>query len=510
MHLMFLDLETLISRLVSSVGGPRPIVFLIGSGATMPRRGCRGVPSSSGVVESIRARLPVGTLGAGAAYQDAFQTLIQQRGQDAANAIIREAVLEACRIRPESSDDRSLAKLEADWTSWEIPDGLEALAALAAHHPASFGNTILTTNFDPLLEVALTRAGVPWHSTALHSDGSLLFLRGTGTKIVHLHGFWWGSDTLHTPRQLEANRPQLVASLKRMLADSTLVVTGYGGWQDVFTTALGNAIAGNDVSIDLLWAFHSGDEAEILRESSSLIERLSPASDRGRAHFFKDIDIDAFGTRLFWRLCEERPAETASVYLDRVLFALSRRAAYSRLARPWSTDSTSFGDFIKPLKRFSSDLPARAAIEAVKLMLPYLEAQPIHQAPDPQRHPWVREALDGAMGMLDAREPDEANLHFVTRSAEDARTDSRALARASQESIVLLAAAYALAAAIASVKGTHDLEGQPCSADYWAARAVHLIARALYDEVAPLALHLKSRLTLDKQFLPRPLENLPD
>lgn len=216
---IFLNEEALIERLAFSVGGSRPVVFMIGSGATMPRYGSGfGVLSSREIVEMIRQQhFPSGALKEDSSYQEAFQTLIRKRGPDAANAVIRDALLKACRGQPEGLDDHSLAKLEADWTLWEIPKGL---TALAAHHPATFGRAFLTSNFDPLIEVALTRAGVPWHSTALHSDGSLLYLRGSGTSVVHLHGHWWGSDTLHTTRQLRTARPQLAASLKRMLAGS--------------------------------------------------------------------------------------------------------------------------------------------------------------------------------------------------------------------------------------------------------------------------------------------------
>ena len=32
-------------------------------------------------------------------------------------------------------------------------------------------------------------------------------------NVVHLHGFWEDSDTLHTPKQLTTKRPQLKSSL---------------------------------------------------------------------------------------------------------------------------------------------------------------------------------------------------------------------------------------------------------------------------------------------------------
>jgi hypothetical protein len=125
-------------------------------------------------------------------------------------------------------------------------------------------------------------------------------------------------------------------------------------------------------------------------------------------------------------------------------------------------------------------------------MLPYLEAQPIHQSPNPQRHAWVRESLEQALNLLDRKMP--ADLGFIMGSAIDALRDADNLGGASQEKIVLEAAAYALAAVIASDSGTCNLEGDDCAADYWAGRAVHLIARSSYDQNEHIALHLKSRL----------------
>ena len=146
------------------------------------------------MIKDIRERFPKLSLPEGTSYQEAFSALSEKRGPDKSNRVIRRAILKALRVKPDDLDNLSPEKLELDWHAWHMPGGLSALAALAAHHPSTFGRSVLTTNFDPLIEVSLSRAVTPWHSMALHGDGSLLYLRGTGMSIVHLHGHWWGSD----------------------------------------------------------------------------------------------------------------------------------------------------------------------------------------------------------------------------------------------------------------------------------------------------------------------------
>jgi len=123
--------------------------------------------------------------------------------------------------------------LEADLSGWHLNPGTEALGKLVAQFPNHFGKTLLTTNFDPLLEVAIQRVGGLFYKTVLHSDGNLGQTEASGCHVVHLHGFWLGTDTLHTARQLGQPRPHLKDSLRSLLRNKLVVVCAYGGWDDV-------------------------------------------------------------------------------------------------------------------------------------------------------------------------------------------------------------------------------------------------------------------------------------
>jgi LmbE family N-acetylglucosaminyl deacetylase len=127
---------------------------------------------------------------------------------------------------------------------------------------------VLTSNFDPLITVSVHRAGGRAFTTALHSDGGFAAIDGQGTLVVHFHGDWFRSDTLHTPAQLGQDRPRLAASLAQLLGSRTLVVLGYGGWDDIFTRSLVQVIRGELAAIDVLWTFYGDDEAALQRDST--------------------------------------------------------------------------------------------------------------------------------------------------------------------------------------------------------------------------------------------------
>src|SRR3569623_1143498 len=106
-------------------------------------------------------------------------------------------------------------------------------------HPKIFKSPVLTTNFDPLVEVAINMSICRALSVGLTNDGNILnAINSSFINVVHLHGFWRQGDTLHSPGQLTKERPLLKGDLRKILNSTTLVIFGYGGWGDVFTETL--------------------------------------------------------------------------------------------------------------------------------------------------------------------------------------------------------------------------------------------------------------------------------
>lgn len=311
----FASEEDLLDRLTAQ---PHDLVFLVGSAVTAPgRAGEPGVPRVDGVIDQIRrvytkpdalerfekalAEQPTQR------YQAAFRHLQRTRGQDLANAIIRRCVLQA-RV-PSSSFPQVHAEiaegaaelcrnLEHDVDGWHLPPAVKALGRLLAGIPAAARPIVLTSNFDPLITVSVHRAGGRAFTTALHSDGGFAAIDGQGTLVVHFHGDWFRSDTLHTPAQLGQDRPRLASSLAQLLGSRTLVVLGYGGWDDIFTRSLVQVIRGELAAIDVLWAFYGDDEAALQSQNAGLLASLGPGIERARVMLYKGIDAHTFLPRL--------------------------------------------------------------------------------------------------------------------------------------------------------------------------------------------------------------------
>ena len=232
-------------------------------------------------------------------YQRAFEFLHAKRGQSVVNRIVQTAVWQALDAgrrpssQPPSAPDADFATcrtLEREVGAWVLPSAVDMFGDLLVTCSDPFGGAVLTTNFDPLIEISLRKHGGQCYRTVLHSDGKLGQTVAEGTHIVHLHGYWWGSDTLHTPQQLLQPRPQLRQSLARVIEESILTVVGYSGWDDVITRTLVELLTDSRSNPEILWAFH-GDDAKVIEASNRrLLDVLSPGIGRGRISLYHNVD----------------------------------------------------------------------------------------------------------------------------------------------------------------------------------------------------------------------------
>ena len=300
----FHDMVALLDRL-SRPDPPRPHVFLVGSALTMPLAGHQGVPGTSGVVELIRqhyrSAFPdavaafdqyIATSG-GNQYQAAFRHLNGRGGLEDANRIVRQAVLRAYAgsPKPDASDRKACARAESVVDAWPLSPWVAALGELLKQADGRrLDPLILTTNFDPLLSVSVRSSGGTTFRSALDRDGNLGQVTGDGCHVVHLHGHWCIGDTLHTPTQLATERRGLKESLRRLLANKTLVVLGYGGWDDIFTSALVEALQGSQDRIELLWLFREA-RADAETKYAPLLGRLRAGYERGEVALYDEIDL---------------------------------------------------------------------------------------------------------------------------------------------------------------------------------------------------------------------------
>ena len=151
--------------LIAAVATQRPVAFLVGSPLSL--KDGVGVPAVTGVLELVRAEIQsrvafalpnydsvmLGKTG-GDAYQEAMRWVGSKCGQDALNSVIQKAVLKARKAKaPE------LPTGDGNPDDWDIPAGTEGLGKLIARGGERVLGPVLTTNFDPLISLAIRQAG---------------------------------------------------------------------------------------------------------------------------------------------------------------------------------------------------------------------------------------------------------------------------------------------------------------------------------------------------------------
>lgn len=295
--------------------GNKQISLLVGSGLTTPH--VPGVDGTLNLAQDLLSEAPedVAQLSrldrdqpGSTRYSQALDVLFALRGQDFINGLVRKAVLEAWHGSDCSTwkhgipDDNECNRIEHKVSDWSLPAGVISLADLLVHYPSFRVGSVLTTNFDPLIEVAIRFVGGNPIRTFLHTDGRVdQTLSDNGQLIFHLHGYWTG-DTLHSRDQLTRPRPQLEGSIQSLLRNHVLLVVGYGGWNDVFTRALTELIRRSEPTFDVLWTFFETDDQTIRVDNAELIADLASH----RVCFYSGVDSNQF----FPRLCDHLDASS--------------------------------------------------------------------------------------------------------------------------------------------------------------------------------------------------------
>jgi hypothetical protein len=267
-----------------------------------------GVPNVGGFLDVIRERVaqsgPQFSAGLEEALSGSSGPLQYQRAMgfvyDALDAraaadIVRAAVL--CARKPGAPDLDPSTSYDGNPDEWEISRAQRGLAHAMHLDPDRFPGPIFTTNFDPLIELALRARGFVAKTANIPLDGSIttpIKSSKAEADVFHLHGFWRDSATLHRPQQLLAPRPQLQQSLQRHLDHTHLLVMAYSGWDDIFTTAIANCLNDPGFRGTLSWCFYNANPAAIEAENVALLTKFAAGIAQGKISFFCGIDCHTF------------------------------------------------------------------------------------------------------------------------------------------------------------------------------------------------------------------------
>ena len=367
------EIDDLIDRLRNvTVRREKTVTFLVGSPLTSPdHAGGHGVPDVLGMIELIRRELDDSTAEAelnsrlddspANRYQRAFEFLHGRRGPDAVGRVVRTAVWcaldpqkwpeELPQASPEDADIDLCRALEKEEDAWVLPRSADLLGELIVSCSDTFGKYVLTTNFDPLLEISISKHGGTFYRTVLHADGDLGQTVGQGTHMIHLHGYWYGYDSLHTPEQLLQERPQLKRSLERVIENSVLVVLGYGGWDDVIMQALADILSDSTSNPEVMWAFHESDTDVVDLSRERVLRTLEPGLGRGRVSLYAGIDCDSALARTLERVVplypsvSERDGDSKmTTVVTEELVGRKRRTVRIEVDLPTSSEASSDSD----------------------------------------------------------------------------------------------------------------------------------------------------------------------
>ncbi|MET7396044.1 SIR2 family protein [Dactylosporangium sp. NPDC005572] len=277
---------TLLDEIAGAIGRGAQITLILGAGLTQP-----AVPGLTGIVE-LADRYAAG-LGDDGELTQALHQAREELGPRAApievylayrrvftarrspgefDVVAQQAVLAGYRAPDLATtplathgiwqrvDLRLGERVENSLDWWELPPGVRAVGRLLAWRPDEFGNgVVLTTNVDPLVEVAVRLTGRQAVSVPVDAAGRPdRRPEGDGTvQVIHLHGFWRPvnetdrSPLLHDPapsvESFEASR-----AIAELITGDRVVVVGYSGWDDVITGALRAVRAVRPVRV--LWA----------------------------------------------------------------------------------------------------------------------------------------------------------------------------------------------------------------------------------------------------------------
>ncbi|HLO41184.1 MAG TPA: SIR2 family protein [Phycisphaerales bacterium] len=378
---MRIELHPKTALLNAALMTKRPVAFLVGS--PLSSKDGVGVPDITAMLDvardEVRARahtvLPqfeaaIAGKDGSDAYQAAMKWIGVNGGQDAVNDVIAKAVLQARKVGAANVT----AGTDGEPGDWSITPGTVGIADLVARGGDKFLGPILTTNFDPLLSLAIRAQGGRAGRRVLTADGTLAGAAEDEPgvcSVVHLHGFWRDSDTLHTQAQLTNPRPKLKASLQRLLVaqQRTLVVAAYGGWDDVFTSALVELMNDEQAKLDVIWCFYESDSAKVEDKYGKLLKTVAPAMVLNRFRCFGGID------------CHSIFAEIQAAVRGATSPAVASATSAAPLAG-WELIDTTYldsltalntGDLVRyfdgavPTWRHaaSSDIPRRQAVEEI-------------------------------------------------------------------------------------------------------------------------------------------------
>ncbi|MEQ1976724.1 SIR2 family protein [Xenorhabdus sp. SGI240] len=273
--------------LIARLANERELSFLFGSAISSKQNGY-GIPNVSEIIDIIKENIDTtfiedyeehinGIDSDQDKYQASFEFISGISGAEGIKEIIRKIILS--NIDPLTSKSK-------------IPNKINELSGLIFNGNLNVNN-ILTTNFDTLIEESLAELNYLYNSISIVADSNINQNNNELLNIIHLHGIWNVGETMHSKNQLQSSRKKIEASLRNILANNTMYIIGYSGWDDSFTRTLASIVNDDKENYSLAWCFFDENDTDILNKYSHLFDILAPAISRDRVQFYKGINCNS-------------------------------------------------------------------------------------------------------------------------------------------------------------------------------------------------------------------------
>lgn len=270
--------------LVRRLSNTREISFVFGSALT-GRRDNIGILEPNGVVEYIRKKMQK------AGYQEPFEDYLQKNRDAFPYQAAFEFVAKTYGADEIYNIINEIVELNVDPASGKqkIPKNVKDFVKSIKDNKLKV-KYIITTNFDTLIEEALSEENILYNSISIVPDSNINENANDFLTVVHIHGVWNKGDTMHTRNQLAQRRGKIEESIRNILENHTTCIMAYGGWEDSFTRTLLEIVNNNQFRYSLIWCFYANNDADIFREHGHLELKLKDAISRERIQFYKGID----------------------------------------------------------------------------------------------------------------------------------------------------------------------------------------------------------------------------
>ena len=308
----------------------RPLVIVVGSGLSLDRAEQQGVADVPMIVKWIRdGGVEFSAPPGQSECQAAMQALKTDQGARAVIKMVRRGVLQAytgysdyvtpAQGAPSEEQREACRQLEQNLDDWELPRGVIGLATYLRwivdnRKKRPGGKTgaiqVVTTNYDPLVEIACKRFGVDVAAHSISHDAQPQAL-ACEVQVWHVHGSWWDA-TLHGAEALSRYRDALKQALQPRMNDALICILGFGCWQDLVLTSIASTFGLLDGKGEVLWSFFEADGQQITDNYQEPLERLMSTRAFGQVRLFRGVDPHDWGESIVSELQVAVPAVPGS------------------------------------------------------------------------------------------------------------------------------------------------------------------------------------------------------